>query len=258
MQIFPFSRSALVFLVQASSACADEAMDSFVKRLKAAIETKDVAAMEALHHKQGRSEMELKRLREGIESGFKYTPPGGPKSIEAVPLSDDFSFDAQIYNGERIEPSIAPIGLIRVEYDTMKSFKPYASVAGKPMLVAMKITKLDWKGPPDRPFWINISNSSKKPVNAWIEGSYNASGVEMPLKQKHRFVMDEGTTASGSWGSGINAQHIVSLKVTTDCADGELKVIIKEGEKPGAMPDKLVVEQAISATKPLVYQAKKP
>lgn len=257
MNLSVFSRSACIALAISSLAFADPAMDAFLGNLKTVLESKDAAAMEALHDRVGATPADLARLRDVIASGFKYQPPGGLKSLEAVPLSEEYSFEPMIHNGERIEPSIKPAGMIKVEYDKMKSLKPYALKDGKPVLVGMKITKLDWKGPPDRPFWINVSNSKEKNPTVYLEGTFNASGVEMPLKKKHQFVKG-GKTAVGSWGTGINAQHIISLKITTDGADGDLKVSIKEGEKPGAMPDKLVVEQAVSATKPLIYQGTKP
>ena len=124
-----FCGALLVTLFAAAS--ADEPTDTFLTKLRSAIETKDAAAMEALHNTDVATPLELERLRSGIATGFKYMAAGSPKSMKAVPLSDDYSFDVMIHNSERIEPSVKPVGMIRIE-QPISTTKPLLYEGKKP------------------------------------------------------------------------------------------------------------------------------
>jgi hypothetical protein len=185
--------------------------DSFVSAWKSAVESKDLAAIEKLTYTDGLTEENRKLVlaNDWLERITEI------KSVSLEPLPEDFQTGG-VSNGRKSELLKTPIGLIKVEGQPWSNMKPYAVIDGKYYVIAAKVTKLNWQGPPDQTWNFHVIGKGSEKVK--VELAWNASGVDLTREFKRS-------------SSGFPGQYISSIKVTCPDPDSDLVLKIFQGDK---------------------------
>jgi hypothetical protein len=192
--------------------------EAFIRALGAAIDAGDIRMLEKLTCFDGAGEDDRRRM----SNSLRMTLINGRKAggISLMPLPDDFE-PVLIVQGRKIEPTAPPRGMVRVVFKDAgqggaESSMPYAVVGGAHLLVGLKSTDLQWRGPPDRNISYSIRGSGADGLH--IHGIWTASGVRMEKTFK--------TANLTFWG-----RQFEEFTVTSDNGACDVTLVIKEGDE---------------------------
>ena len=137
-------------------------------------------------------------------------------SGEFVELPEDHK-TSFIYDGRAFEPTISPIGLLKLEQEGGGSTLQYAKDGDQFVLVATKSEDLEWEGPADVQLAVVIIGYNTDGLE--IEATWNASGRDFSEK-----FARNSTTFFG--------QFVETVKVRSDKADAVYQLqIIEDGKE---------------------------
>ncbi len=176
--------------------------EEFVSQVRAALSTKNTAAMDALTYKEGMTEDD-KAMAARIQK-MMMEIPSEIEDVALRPLPKDFQSVA-ILRGKKMEMTGPPVGVIDVTYKSgasgsQSTSTPYTVVDSVYYLVGSKSTDLDWKGPPDKNIGFMVTGQGQDHVNIHVQ--WNASGVT----QTRQFSQPSITF----WGQHIDSIHVES------------------------------------------------
>ena len=254
--ILPASLFTLILtLFGITSAIADSKIEAFAQKYAEALTKGDAAILQAMTYTEGASPDDLKKLKETTEISLRYRPttPISSVTVEALPKDylDAYS-SPNIYNGEKVEPNLKPEGMIKLSYEGGGDHAiPYVIRNGTPWLVGLKVTKLNWIGPLEERYFLGASNNSDRGIKIKVESVYRGSGVEQS-RTKNVFI-----EADSSAAIAVNANELISAKITTEEADVTLQASIYRFNEAERKKINLI-EQEISKVKPLIFSGVKP
>lgn len=197
------------------SAAAAPSLDALVAEVRAAMEAKDAAKLEALTHTAGMNDVELARLRASLAASVGGDPV---EKVDAAPLDPDDP-EEFIYEGRRYSLTAKPAGMVRVWRKvvgggTFTEGTYHGVVNGEHRLLGYKSQDLGWKGPEDRLIGFTISSYQQADLRS-IRARYNASGVDF-----------ERTTKAASLVSRAQRLDEVSFESASDAFEGEVVVSV--------------------------------
>lgn len=216
----------LTALISTSLRAANPDVEAFAQKFAKARTQSDAATLEALHYTQGSSEADIQKMKDMVAMSLKYSHSGPIKSVTIEALDEDAKASyakPQIFNGEKIEVNLQPLGMIKLTYEIGgASMSPYAIVDGKPWLVGPKVTKLNWNGSPEDRYYIGASTPGDTDIPIKIECTYKASG-EIIHESTEIIVKKHGFATTS-----INAHELISVVMTTKKADVEVEGSIRK------------------------------
>jgi hypothetical protein len=121
-----------------------------------------------------------------------------------------------IYDGRSFEPTISPLGLLRLELEGGGTVLRYAKDGDRFVLVGTKSEDLGWEGPDDVQLGIVILGYNTKGLK--IEASWNASGRSCSEELDH--------TSNTFFG-----QYLETVKVISENPDAAYQLKIMEDGK---------------------------
>jgi hypothetical protein len=209
--------SLFAFTFGATAAEADDS-ERFTSALRTAITEKDDQKLESLVRSDGASPEDKQRMTSMLRTTLMNGRDVDDISLAPLPLDFD---PVLIVRGQKIEPTAAPKGMIKVTFKgpgqgPKESSSPYTVIDGKYFLVGMKSTDLGWKGPPDKNIGFTVVGQGASGLE--IQGVWNVSGVKLKKTFKESSLT--------FWG-----QHFEELKVTSGSDDCDVTVTITEDGK---------------------------
>ncbi len=174
---------------------------------------KDWDSYKALTYKKGMTDYDYKMME-----SMKSVIIDGRKVISGefadLPKDHKTSF---IYDGRSFEPTISPLGLLKLEQEGGGTTLQYAKNGESFVLMGTKSENLGWKGPNDVQLGIVILGYNTEGLK--IEASWNASGRAFSEELDHT-----STTFFG--------QYVESVKVSSDDPDAVYQLqIMKNGKE---------------------------
>lgn len=193
-------------------------------------------------------------MKDYFAMSLKYSHSGPIKCVTIEELDKDAKESyakPKIFNGEKTEVNLQPLGMIKLTYESGgASMSPYAIVDGKPWLVGLKVTKLNWNGTAEDRYYIGASTPGDTDIPIKIECTYKASG-EIIHESTEVIVKKHGFATTS-----INAHELISVVMTTKEADVQVEGSIRKDLDNQGKQDQLA-EQAFTSVKPFTYQGKK-
>jgi hypothetical protein len=168
-------------------------------------------------------------------------------SIEPLP-SDTGMFLSIIRNGEKVERSLEPIGMIKITYPNGYSMSPYGMKHGKPWLVGVKVTKLNWKGPPEDSYQVSVRNSGDHAGNFTVACRYMASGEEV------KWTRNVALKAKAMNGFSVFANELISVRISTKRPGIEFEGTIKRVDEKGEQIELVKEAKQLSSEAPFVFE----
>jgi hypothetical protein len=166
-------------------------------------------AFKALTYKKGMTDYDYEMME-----SLKSVIIDGRKVISGefadLPEGHKTSF---IYDGRAFEPTISPMGLLKLEQEGGGSTLQYAKDGDQFVLVGTKSEDLGWEGPADVQLGVVIIGHNTEGLK--IEASWNASGRDFSEQFKRG-----STTFFG--------QYVETVKVRSDDADAVYQLQIIE------------------------------
>lgn len=246
------SRLILILLAAFCSSqimAADPALAAFAERYAKAKDEGDAATLMAMHYLEGATEAEVARVKESVEMGIKY------KNVDkhtAVTVDDKLNEDMEftrVSKGEKVEPNLSPAGMISITYPKGGHMTPYGLKDGKPWLLGIKITKLDWNGPAEDFYQVSVTNSGDAPVEFTIEYAYKASGLSFQKKKQST------VKAHGFKGTSIIANEVLSVRISTNQPGVTLEASLNRND---AGKQTELLKKPVDSASPFVFEGKKP
>mgnify|MGYP001220994209 FL=1 len=176
-------------------------------------------AYKALTYKKGMTDYDyetMESLKSVIIDGRKVISG----EFSDLPEGHKTSF---IYDGRAFEPTISPMGLLKLEQEGGGSTLQYAKDGDQFVLVGTKSEDLGWEGPADVQLGVVIIGHNTQGLK--VEASWNASGRDFSEEFDHT-----STTFFG--------QYVETVKVTTDNPDAAYQLRIMEDGKEIYKSDK--------------------
>jgi hypothetical protein len=228
---------------------ADPVLEAFAERYAKAKDEGDAAALMAMHYLEGATEAEVARVKEAVEMGIKYKNADKHSAVTIDnKLDEDMEF-TRVSKGEKVETNLPPAGMIRITYPKGGHMAPYGLKDGKPWLLGVKITKLDWNGPGEDFYQVSVTNSGDAPVDFTIEYAYKASGLSFEKKKQST------VKAHGFKGTSIIANEVVSVRVSTSQPGVKLEAALNRNES-GKQTE--LLKKVVDSSSPFVFEGNKP
>ncbi|WP_395719398.1 hypothetical protein [Prosthecobacter sp.] len=228
---------------------ADPVLEAFAERYAKAKDEGDAAALMAMHYMEGATEAEVARVKESVELGIKYK---NADKHTAVTIDDKLNEDIEftrVSKGEKVETSLPPAGMITITYPKGGHMAPYGLKDGRPWLLGVKITKLDWNGPAEDFYQVSVTNSGDTPVDFTIEYAYKASGLSFEKKKQST------VKAHGFKGTSIIANEVLSVRISTSQPDVKLEAVLNRNDS--GKPTE-ILKKSVDSSAPFVFEGKKP
>lgn len=227
---------------------ADPALEAFAERYAKAKDEGDAAALMAMHYLEGATQAEVARVKESVEMGIKYK---NADKHTAVTIDDKLNEDIEftrVSNGEKVETSLPPAGMISITYPKGGHMAPYGLKDGKPWLLGVKITKLDWNGHDEDFYQVSVTNSGDAPVEFTIEYAYKASGLSFQKKKQST------VKAHGFKGTSIISNEVLSVRISTSQPGVTLLASLNRNDS--GKPTE-ILKKSVDSSSPFVFEGKK-
>jgi len=227
-------------LVISSTAFAEppKTKEEFLARFRQAVSYGDAAAIDALTYQDGMSEqdkaMSARANQSLVQIAYEI------KDVAFKDLPKHFPTSA-IQHGKKVEMTAPPVGVVEVKYgasspgESVSTVSPYTVIDGAYYLVGPKSSDLGWTGPPDRNIGFMVTGQGAEKAHIVVE--WNASGVDL----SREFTESSSTF----WGQYINA-----VKVTTESAESDLKLVVLENGEA------IFTSEPLQGKGTIVYQRK--
>ena len=237
------------FLLFTHVTAADPLMEAFAERYAKAKDEGDAETLMAMHYLEGATEAEVARVKEAVEIGIKYKNVDKHSSVTIDDkLNEDIEF-TRVSKGEKLETNLPPAGMIRITYPKGGHMAPYGLKDGKPWLLGVKITKLDWNGPAEDFYQVSVTNSGDASVDFTIEYDYKASGLSFQKKKQST------VQAHGFKGTSIIANEVLSVRISTSQPGVTLAASLNRNDS-GKQTE--ILKKVFDSSSPFVYEGKKP
>ena len=203
----------LAIFVSALSSQAVETKEELKALVIQVLNEKDWEAYKALTYKNGMTEYDyemMESLKSVIIDGRKVI------SGEFFDLPEDHK-TSFVYDGRAFEPTISPIGLLKLEQEGGGSTLRYAKDGDQFVLVGTRSEDLGWEGPADVQLGVVIIGHNTEGLK--IEASWNASGRDFSEE------FERGSTT-------FYGQYVETVKVISDNPDAAYQLkIIEDGKE---------------------------
>jgi len=203
----------LAIFVSALSSQAAETREELKASVIQILNEQDWGAYKALTYKKGMTDYDyemMESLKPVIIDGRKVI------SGEFTDLPEDHK-TSFVYDGRAFEPTISPLGLLKLEQEGGGSTLRYAKDGDQFVLVGTKSEELGWEGPADVQLGVVIIGHNTEGLK--IEASWNASGREFSGEFDH--------TSNTFFG-----QYLETVKVISDNPDAAYQLqIMKDGKE---------------------------
>lgn len=209
----------LAIFISALSSQAAETREELKASVIQILNEQNWEAYKALTYKKGMTDYDYEMME-----SLKSVIIDGRKVISGefadLPEGHKTSF---IYDGRAFEPTISPMGLLKLEQEGGGSTLQYAKGGDQFVLVGTKSEDLGWEGPADVQLGVVIIGHNTEGLK--IQASWNASGRDFSEEFDHT-----STTFFG--------QYVETVKVTSDNPDAAYQLQIMEDEKEIYKSDK--------------------
>ncbi|MCE0521322.1 MAG: hypothetical protein LV480_00235 [Methylacidiphilales bacterium] len=217
MRSLPPILTLLLGVIPLSAWAQPSSPAELVASLRTALHEKSFEKLNAITYTVGMSDAD-KQLAAFTQKTWFSDREIGDITLEPVPAGAQWT---GIMNGKKYEPTYAPVGLIKVQYqgagNGLDSFtSAYAIVGGHYLLVSVKSTDVAWTGPPDKPLTFTVTGWVRDKVQ--IKAEWNSSGV------------DQEQVFKGNSGGGMG-QYWEWITVTSTADDTELTLSVSEDNK---------------------------
>jgi hypothetical protein len=230
-------------LAISSTAFAEPAKtkEEFLVKFRQAVSHGDAAAIDALTYQAGMSEQDKAMSARANQSLVRFAYEIIDVALKELPK--DFPTSAIQY-GKKVEMTAPPVGVVEVKYgagapgesvSSVFTVTPYAVIDGAYYLVGPKSSDLGWTGPQDKNIGFMVTGQGAEKAQILVE--WNASGVDL----SREFTEPSSTF----WG-----QYISAVKVTTESAESDLKLVVLENGET------IFTSDPLQGKGTLVYQRK--
>jgi hypothetical protein len=213
----------------------------FLARFRQAVSHGDARAIDELTYQEGMSEQDKAMSARANQSLVRYAYE--IRDVALKDLTKDFPTSAIQY-GKKVEMTGPPVGVVEVKYgagasgaseSSVSTMSPYTVIDGIYYLVGPKSSDLGWTGPRDNNIGFMVTGQDAEKAQILVE--WNASGVDL--------IREFTEPSSTFWG-----QYIRAVKVTTESAESDLKLVVLEN---GAT---IFTSDPLQGKGTLVYQRK--
>ena len=204
---------SLVIFFSALSSLAIESKEELKASVIQILNDQDWESYKALTYKNGMTDYDYKMME-----NLKPVIIDGRKVIsgEFADLPEDHKYSF-IYDGRSFEPTISPLGLLKIELEGGGTVLQYAKDGDNFVLVGTKSKDLGWEGPVDVQLGIVILGYNTEGLK--IKASWNASGRSFSEELDHT-----STTFFG--------QYIETVQVSSDNPEAAYQLlVIKDGKE---------------------------
>lgn len=192
-----------------------ESVEALMQALRQGIDGKDAAAIRSLYYPEGMTGEDLAMVEVPFQSVF--TAGQTVADIKAAPLPPNLP-KLVVARGRKVEPNAEPQGVLAVTLNHVGMGSnalslQYTEVDGKFYLVGMKVTDLNWQGPPDKSLSYMVTGPGQENIRVLVK--WNASGVDLEEEMK-------------SPSATILGQHIDAITVTSTDPQADLTLTLRE------------------------------
>jgi hypothetical protein len=208
-----YTTLTLAFFVSTLTIQATETKEELKESVIHILNEQDWDGYKALTYKNGMTDYDYKMMEESLKSVIIDGREVISGEFTDLPKDHKTSF---IYDGRSFEPTISPLGLLKLEQVGGGTTLQYAKDGESFVLVGTKSEDLGWEGPDDVQLGIVILGYNTKDLK--IEASWNASGRD--------FSEELDRTSTTFFG-----QHVETVKVSSDNPDAAYQLQIMEDGK---------------------------
>jgi hypothetical protein len=213
----------ILAFVNASSSQAAETREELKASVIQILNEQDWDAYKALTYKKGMTDYDyemMESLKSVIIDGRKVI------SGEFADLPEDHK-TSFIYDGRAFEPTISPIGLLKLEQEGGGSTLRYAKDGDQFVLVGTKSEDLGWEGPADVQLGVVIIGYNTDELE--IEAFWNASGRDFSEKFERSSTTFFGQFVEAVKVRSENEDAVYQLQIIEDGVE-----VYKSDKKQGA------------------------